>query len=334
MLELEKDENWEWYSKNYVTDAVREDITKRLKEEYSSEVKFYEKLEEAYVLSVVKKPDGVNNMREVLSHFYKEIGIDKQYGKDTTYRALAGKNFTSYESLRNEFSRLEQQKESNINSGGSSGGSGGGSAESARGSKMLPFENITYPQSMTNKPIQNDIFVDLEDFKWAKQAIIYLAEKRIVTGKTNEEFYPADYVTREEFAAMLVRAFADSAETVNISFTDTVSGAWYEDSLKKAVNAGIVEGYDDGRFGIGDYITRQDMTVMLKRAAEYAGMSFEVVDNIIFADADEISEYAKPAVSAMKNVGVINGVTPDTFEPRSNANRAQAAKVIFELLNL
>ena len=86
--------------------------------------------------------------------------------------------------------------------------------------------------------------------------------------------------------------------------------------------------------GIGDYITRQDMTVMLKRAAEYAGMSFEDADNIIFSDADEISEYAKSAISAMKKAGVINGVTPDTFEPLSNANRAQAAKVIFELLNL
>ena len=47
-------------------------------------------------------------------------------------------------------------------------------------------------------------FVDLNTVEWAYEAIMALADNGIVNGKTDNEFYPNDKVTREEFAKLLV----------------------------------------------------------------------------------------------------------------------------------
>ena len=133
---------------------------------------------------------------------------------------------------------------------------------------------------------------------------------------------------------MLVRAFAESAEGTDVSFTDASENAWYGEYLKKAVGAGIIKGYDDGRFGVGEFITRQDMVVMLNRTAKYTGIVFETENPEKFSDDAQISDYAKEAVYLFKEAGIVNGVSDSEFSPKANANRAQAAKVIFELLNV
>ena len=133
---------------------------------------------------------------------------------------------------------------------------------------------------------------------------------------------------------MLVRAFAQKAESENISFTDADNNAWYGEYLKKAVSAGIIKGYDDGSFGIGEFITRQDMVVMLNRTAKYAGVVFDTESPEKFSDDADIADYAKEAVYLLKEAGIVNGVSESEFSPKANASRAQAAKVIFELLNV
>ena len=327
-LNLKEDKNWEWYTKEYVKENVQKAITTRQTGNYTTEDEFYEKLTESYVLSVVKSPDGVGNLKEVVQNFADEIGI-KETSKDSTYRALVGIDFDTYKDLKDKFNELEK---AGITSKPSGGGGGGGGSRG--GSLSKEYATEMKPETVT-EPIEKDIFEDIEDFGWAKQSIVYLAEKRIVTGKTKTEFCPDDSVTREEFAAMLVRAFAENAETAKVSFTDTEDGAWYIEYLGKAVQTGIIKGYDDGRFGIGETITRQDMAVMLNRAAEYAGVVLEAeTGGETFSDDKEIADYAKEAVYALKKAGIINGVTVDSYAPLQSANRAQAAKVIFGLLNI
>ncbi|MNE98559.1 Endoglucanase precursor [compost metagenome] len=53
-----------------------------------------------------------------------------------------------------------------------------------------------------------------------------------------------------------------------------------------------------------------------------------------FADESSISAYAKDAIHAMNDKGIIQGVGNGQFQPKGLATRAQAAKVIFEILNL
>lgn len=327
-LNLKTDENAQWYYKSFVTEEVQKDMTLRLKASYTTEKGFYDKVEEAYVLSIVKNPDGEGNLREVIEHFSNEIGITER-GNNATYTKLKGNNFSSYAALKNEFNRL--QESSLIPSGGGSSAGGSMDMGTSKPSQYIVDSEKVDEEKPTTLPY--DIFDDLSDFEWAKQSIVYLAEKGIVTGKSDKAFCPADNITREEFMTLLVRAFAEKAVLENVAFTDVESGAWYEEYLGKAVAAGITEGYDDGRFGIGDNISRQDMACMLNRVAKYAGIVLEIEKSEVFSDDALISDYAKKSVYVLRDAEIINGIDEDTFAPQEFATRAQAAKVIFELLN-
>ncbi|MGN0178691.1 MAG: S-layer homology domain-containing protein [Monoglobaceae bacterium] len=330
-LKLENESEWGWYSKNFVKETMQKDITARLKREYSSKDDFYDEFKEAYVLAVVKNPDGVANLRDVLQYFAKDIGISDS-GKDSTYRALSGESFADYSELKRAFDKLETTSSTG---GGGGGGGGRGSSGSFTGDTLEKKYENTSDEQKTVEPMLKDIFDDLDGFDWAKQAIVYLAEKRIVTGKDKTKFCPGEEITREEFVAMLVRAFAENADTSDVEFTDAREDAWYSEYLGKAISCGIVKGNDDGSFGIGQLITRQDMVVMLNRAAAYAGIIVEAdSDETAFADNTDIAEYAKDAVYAMKTARIVNGITAERFAPLDNASRAEAAKVIFGLLNI
>lgn len=328
-LELEEDESYEWYTKDFISENVQKELTKRLTGEYETEAEFYGAFFESFVLSVVNYSDGVSNTKAILKEFAEEIGIEKN-AKSSTYKELDGTYFDSFEALKAEFWRLEKKSESS-SSGSSSGGGGGKKTSGTAKSEFI----ITTTETAEDKTILFNIFSDLSGFDWAEQAIVYLAERKIVNGKSDEIFAPKDFVTREEFAAMLVRAFVTMEDVTDVTFKDAVPGAWYNEYLKKAVSAGIVTGYDDGRFGIGEKITRQDMVTMLGRAANYAGTILENADDEPrFNDDTEIADYAKEAVYLMKRAEIVAGFDGENFAPSEYANRAQAAKVIFGLLNI
>jgi endo-1,4-beta-xylanase len=54
---------------------------------------------------------------------------------------------------------------------------------------------------------------------------------------------------------------------------------------------------------------------------------------IAFEDSADISEYAKEAVSAIQQAGIINGMPGGRFAPKDTANRAQSAVIIYKLID-
>ncbi|MEG2584473.1 MAG: S-layer homology domain-containing protein, partial [Oscillospiraceae bacterium] len=108
---------------------------------------------------------------------------------------------------------------------------------------------------------------------------------------------------------------------------------WCYTYIAAAVNSGIINGIEENKFGIGDTITREDMATILYRTAKKIGN--ERLDSEIktkFSDHEEISDYAIDGIYAMKNLNIINGMGDGTFAPKSDATRAESAKMIFNLL--
>ena len=291
-------------------------ITSALKGEYfNTYAQFYNRLEEAAVLEVVKNPDGISNLREIT----EAIVGSKSYGDDV-YRSVMGK---TYKSLANYTNALDKNNSSN-NSGGSAGGGSGGKSQASgiqfTGTKQQPVETMTY-----------NIFNDIEAVEWARDAIVYLAQAGIVSGKSEALFYPNDHITREELVKILVLAFAEDTEAEDIYFKDVDKSAWYYAYLAKAVKAGIVSGYSEDVFGTGDPVTRQDMVAMIYRAAKFRGINLESAA-AGFADEAQIAEYARDAVGALYAKGIVNGVDKYTFAPLEPATRAQVAKIVYRVL--
>jgi len=127
---------------------------------------------------------------------------------------------------------------------------------------------------------------------------------------------------------MLLTASGITPAYSSASFSDVESGAWYASYVLWASENGIVNGIGDGRFGIGDAITREQMAVMTVKMLEYLGKSYEN-GSVSFADEASVSDYAKEAVGKMVKAGILSGMPDGTFAPKANLTRAQAAKVIY-----
>lgn len=284
---------------------------------------FNEKLTEATVLSVVKNPDGEGNVKEITEAFADKIGFDAPLA-DSAYRAVMGNTYESFGTLASAL-KSANNKPSGGGSGGGAGGSGGGFGSAA--------PTVAVAAEKEAVPMYMDIFEDIDDVSWAKDAIIYLAQKGIVNGKADGRFYPNDTVTREEAAKILVLAFAAESEEADISFDDVSADCWYRTYVAKAVKAGIVKGCSETRFGSGENITREDLVTMIYRAAVNNGINLET-GQLSFSDSSEIADYAAEAVGALAKAEIVSGSDFQTFAPKSPATRAETAKIIYRLLDM
>lgn len=327
---LDSGELSSWYKKQYVTEKTGTRMAERITgKQYSSFGEFDEALCESFVLSVLEAPDGVDNAREVMQAFSSKIGTGAT-GTEKRYASVMNKNFANYSDLATAFNAYKDDSVAGNVVVSGNGGNSGGSVPSVSINKQI----IDNKGQQTSYPIT--VFNDLEGVSWAEEEIVYLAENGIVSGKGNNLFCPNDYITREEFVAILVRAIIPQQQSAELSFSDVSPDAWYYDSIAKAVGAGVVNGISDDVFGVGANITRQDMAVMIDRIGIYVSDEFEesLTEYDLFGDDNDIAEYAKSAVYKLRELEIINGIDEWNFAPTAYATRAQAAKMIYGLLSL
>jgi len=128
---------------------------------------------------------------------------------------------------------------------------------------------------------------------------------------------------------VLWRAAANAESGAGAAFSDVAQGAWYHDAVAWAAGSGIVTGYGDGRFGPGDNITRQDLTVLLTRYADFMGIDTRAIREYeIFIDNDAVAAYASEAVERAFRAGIINGRGNGVFDPSGRATRAEFAAML------
>ncbi|MDQ6419535.1 cadherin-like beta sandwich domain-containing protein [Paenibacillus sp. LHD-117] len=178
------------------------------------------------------------------------------------------------------------------------------------------------------------MYDDLPASHWAYDTIKELSAKGIVTGVTENSFAPNQDVTRAEFAALLARTLGlrASGET---TFGDVASDAWYADEVAAAYEAGIVKGFEDGRFAPDQTITREEMAIMIVRAFEHAtGKKLDAGASATIADESSISEWALAQVKTALAAKLLNGRDNGRFAPADPTNRAEAAQAIHNLFAL
>ncbi|WP_338751750.1 S-layer homology domain-containing protein [Bacillus sp. FJAT-52991] len=182
----------------------------------------------------------------------------------------------------------------------------------------------------------NKVFKDTSDH-WAKKEIHSLASKMITTGKTDELFAPEQELTRAEFAVLLVRAMQIPVKEYEGTFKDVPeSKAWAATQIEAANRAGIVLGKEGGTFDPDANINREQMAVMIIRSIEY--QQPELLDSLdlnqSFKDDKRINDYAKIPVKQAVELGIINGYKNGKFEPKKDTTRAEAAVMLYRMLNV
>lgn len=207
------------------------------------------------------------------------------------------------------------------------GGSSGGSGSSRGGSSGVTMVQRPVP-SEKEENSDTVVFSDISGYEWAENAISELHKKGIINGKAEGKFCPGDKISREEVVKMICDAFGFKANNNTSVFKDA-KGKWFEGYVNAAYEKNIVSGIDAETFGAGLAITREDIIVILARAV---GENNE--GELNYNDSEQVSDYATNAVFSLSQKGVISGYPDGSFRPKNNMTRAEAAVVIYNLLNI
>lgn len=234
----------------------------------------------------------------------------------------------SYAMVVSAFESAVDEVANSIDNGGYAGGGGGrpsgGVSGGASGGAVTSSIHM-------DSSLVKEYYSDISGYEWAREAIHALSDKNILSGYGDKTFLPEKNMTREEFVKILVLATGVYDSSAQCSFDDVAKDEWYYPYIASAVKAGLVNGVDDNRFGVGSVITRQDMSVMICRGASIKGISFTNNGaSVSFTDADNISDYALESVTALCNAGIIDGMGDGSFAPTGSLTRAQAAKVTYQ----
>ncbi len=162
---------------------------------------------------------------------------------------------------------------------------------------------------------------------WAQDSIDTLVKQGCISGYPDGSFKPENRITRAEFVAVLVKAFQIESNGGKV-FTDTAAH-WARDYIAAAAAKGLVSGYAGGNFGPDDPVTREQMAVMIVKAAGLAPAAGAPG----FADSADISGWAVEAIATATENGIIKGYLDNTIRPKGNATRAEAVTVIMNALN-
>lgn len=284
------------------------------------------RFKEALILTVAKYGNGYGELKSIVEKYGTAIDVTT-VTSDNVYKKLVGKDYKDGKTFKAEFDKAiaDSGKESGKGGGGKSSGG------SVLNSSLSGIECETDAGTLTGETEKMHMpFDDIEGVDWASEAILALADKGIINGKAPNQFNPYDAITREEFVKILIGAMGYKPnDYLKNVFADADESDWFCKYINIAYDKGLVKGVGKDLFGVGENITREDMCVMLYNALKLKNSNISEGASVPFEDSDEISDYAKTAVGVLTEYGAINGVSETEFQPKGNATRAQAAKVVY-----
>ncbi len=174
---------------------------------------------------------------------------------------------------------------------------------------------------------------------YAREAIQWMANSNIISGDSKGNFNPRQNITRAELITLLVKAL--DIDTSNLpskaTFSDVPASHWAFKYVEAANRVGIASGTGNGKFGISNLTTREQVTTML---LNYLSVSKEAVvaehgldDLLKFKDTGKMSDWSKASIKFAISNNIMSGISADTFSPAGKATKEQIAVILYKFLN-
>lgn len=176
-------------------------------------------------------------------------------------------------------------------------------------------------------------FNDMYYHTWAAPSVDYLYRNNVVKGTSATTFSPNSHIKRCDFVLMLCRAFRLSGNN-EYSFADVPLNAYYSQAAATAKRLGIISG---GYFNPNGEVTREDGMLMIYNALNAAGWNIAPASTSVlnqFSDGGSVNDYARNAVSALVQLGAVNGSTSGRLNPHNPITRAEAAIIFHFVLTM
>lgn len=175
-------------------------------------------------------------------------------------------------------------------------------------------------------------FEDVSKDAWYYDYVKYVANKEYFVGTSKTTFSPEMPMTRAMFVTVLAAVEKVKVNNNVSPFADVPANTWYSGAVAWAAEKGVVAGVGDNKFDPNAAITREQMAVMMNAYIKWTGNDHKEKSKVeSFKDADKISSWAKDAVEACRNWGLVAGMPDGNFWPANTASRAEVATVIKNL---
>ncbi|SCI99673.1 Endo-1%2C4-beta-xylanase A precursor [uncultured Clostridium sp.] len=165
---------------------------------------------------------------------------------------------------------------------------------------------------------------------WAADNILFAASRGLLSGTSDTTFSPGTGMTRGMFVTALGRLAGINPDSYKTGkFTDVKADAYCAPYVNWAAQTGIVTGVTATTFAPDTNINREQMAVIMANYAKKLGYDLpQTLKAVTFADNANISSWAKDAVRAMQQAGILAGKNGNKFDPKGTATRAEVATVL------
>ena len=178
------------------------------------------------------------------------------------------------------------------------------------------------------------VFIDLDGFDWAADAITQFVQSGIVQGVGDGRFAPDELVTREQFAKMLTLTYGASADiTPTPTFADVGRDRWSYPYIEACSN--YLTAYPNptgGKlfFRPNEAATREDIAVALVKMMGLSERDVKDPDYLenTFTDAATVSPGLRDFITVAAEYGLLTGYTDGTFRPQRGITRAEAVVLL------
>lgn len=192
------------------------------------------------------------------------------------------------------------------------------------------------------------VFPDVteENYPWAVDAIETMAEQGIIKGYEDGTFGPAKTVSKLESLVLISRilGFNDENNDAIISAGRTIYGDMVADYelnygqeeieyllMKGILNEEELEEYIS-TLHRNDGLKRYEVAILLTKALDAVNsLSSEAVEKLTYTDTADIPANAKKYVAYISEIGLMQGLEDNRFDPNGTVTRAQAALVLYKL---
>jgi hypothetical protein len=121
----------------------------------------------------------------------------------------------------------------------------------------------------------------------------------------------------------------DSSEASEGRFTDEIP-SWASDSINRLSDAGVIQGYSDGRFGSSDNLTRGQVVTLLYRTLKYKNIINEPDPEACsyYSDVKSPDYYYVPVcLVTLNSESAVFDDDPEVFGPDALVTRAEVARL-------
>ncbi|MFC1655661.1 septal ring lytic transglycosylase RlpA family protein [Patescibacteria group bacterium] len=208
----------------------------------------------------------------------------------------------------------------------------------------VPFIASAQSEEAVEEPVDTHVFSDVDVGHPEYVALKYLKEKGILEGYNDGSFKPGNLINRIEALKIILEAngtitddyveqnrLGGSNYSTNldlVSFSDIYKSQWYFPYLKKGVEEGVVQGYEDGTFRPIITVNRVESFKMVMEDDDV--VLPEVTENP-YVDVN-MNEWFAPYIQEAKLRQIIYVMMNGTVNPGREMTRSKFAELVYRYM--